>query len=185
LRLCKNGWESYKCSPTSIAYDFRIKSVKNRSTRAMEVSKVCEEVKLSYKPKVKASERPKVKCSEDIYRLLKEHVFNAETIEYRESVKVILLNCGGHVLGFHTISDGGVTESVVDVKIIMQVALLANAYSIILAHNHPSGGVRPSRNDDFLTEKVRKCCQLMDIKFLDHLIITEEEYYSYADEGRI
>ncbi|MDR1092087.1 MAG: DNA repair protein, partial [Prevotella sp.] len=73
----------------------------------MEVFKVCEEVKLSYKPKVKASERPKVRCSQDIYRLLKEHVFDAEIIEYRESLKVVLMNCAGGVLGFHSISDGG------------------------------------------------------------------------------
>ncbi|MDR1201574.1 MAG: JAB domain-containing protein, partial [Tannerellaceae bacterium] len=138
----------------------------------MEVSKVCEEVKLTYKPKVKASERPKVKCSQDIYQLLKEHVFDEETIEYRETLKVILMNCGGHVLGFHTISAGGTTECCADVRVILQVALLTNANGIILTHNHPSGNAYPSHNDDFLTEKVRKCCQLMDIKFLDHLIVT-------------
>jgi DNA repair protein RadC len=151
----------------------------------MKVLKVCEEIKLSYKPKVKASERPKVKCSDDICRLLKEHVFDAETIEYRETLKVILLNCAGGVLGFHTISEGGTTESIADVKVIFQVALLANAHSIILAHNHPSGTLHPSYADDLLTEKVKQCCRLMDIKLLDHLIVTAESYYSYADETRL
>jgi DNA repair protein RadC len=151
----------------------------------MEVLKVCEEIKLAYKPKVKASERPKVRCSDDIYQLLKEHIFDAETIEYRESVKVVLLNCAGGVLGFRTISEGGTTESIVDVKVILQVALLTNAHSIILAHNHPSGSACPSHADDLLTEKVKQCCRLMDIKFLDHLVVTSERYYSYSDEGRI
>ena len=67
----------------------------------------------------------------------------------------------------------------------MREALLRRAVSIVLCHNHPSGSVRPSRHDDLLTDRVSKACEIMGIRFMDHLIITDGKYYSYSDEGRI
>ncbi|MDH6535620.1 DNA repair protein [Parabacteroides sp. 52] len=143
------------------------------------------EVKLTYKSKVKASERPQIRCSQDIYKLLKDSVFDSDTIEHHESLKVVLLNRAGKVLGFHTVSVGGTSECTADTKIIMQAAILGNANAIILSHNHPSGNMSPSPQDDLLTEKLSKVCKLMGMSLLDHIIVTTENYYSYADEGRI
>ncbi len=150
----------------------------------MKTLQACE-VKLTYQSKVKASERVQIKCSKDIYNFLIESVFDRSTIEHHESLNVILLNKAGKVLGVHTVSIGGTGECSVDIKIIMQSAILSNATGIILSHNHPSGNLKPSTQDNTLTQKVSKVCKLMEIKLLDHIIVTTEGYYSYADEGVI
>ena len=145
--------------------------------------KVCE-VKLTYKSKIKASERKQILSSTDAYSILLS-VFEAETIQYREFFKVILMNKANRVLGICPISEGGINETSADIRIIMQAAILGNASGIILAHNHPSGNTKPSLQDDQITQKIREISQLIGITLLDHLIITDESYYSYADEGRI
>ncbi len=81
------------------------------------------------------------------------------------------------------VSQGGITGTVADPRIILQAALMAGAVSLILPHNHPSGSLTPSRQDDELTKKIKGAATYFDIKVLDHVIITEEEYYSFADEG--
>ena len=88
-------------------------------------------------------------------------------------------------MGCSTISEGGITNTLADVRMIMQGALLTNATAMILAHNHPSGSTRPSRQDDELTRKIVAAANLMDIQVNDHIILTSEEFYSYCDEGRI
>lgn len=151
----------------------------------MDTTYQVSEVKLTYKNKVKTSERPVVKSSRDIYKLLINSVFDSETIDYRESLKLILLNRAGCVLGVHTVSEGGLAETSADIRIILQAAILGNASGIILSHNHPSGNLNPSVQDDLLTQRLHKAAKLMDISLLDHIIVTSEGYYSYADEGRL
>lgn len=155
------------------------------STDNMDTIYQVSEVKLTYKNKVKLSQRPMIKSSKDIYTLLVGRIFDSEIMEYRESLKVVFLNRVGKVLGFHTVSIGGTGECSADIKIIMQAAILANATGIILSHNHPSGNLKPSAQDDLLTQKVSQVCKLMEIAFLDHIIVSSESYYSYADEGRL
>jgi DNA repair protein RadC len=87
------------------------------------------------------------------------------------------------VLGYCQISSGGLSGTVADVRIIMQAALKSNACSIILSHNHPSGNLIPSEADKDLTKKIREAGKFLDIPALDHLIITSETYFSFADEG--
>ena len=131
------------------------------------------EVQLSYKSNVKSSTRYKINSSLDVY-------------EYKESFKVVLLNQSNKVLGIVPISEGGISATYVDVRLILQAALLANATQVILAHNHPSGSMKPSTLDDVLTEKVRKVAELMEIHVADHIILSpEKEYYSYHDEGKL
>ena len=142
------------------------------------------EVKLSYKTKQKASERPKVLSSESVYKVLL-NCFDADTIEFREYFKVLLLNRANRVLGVFNVSEGGISETVVDIRLILQSAILSNASGIILSHNHPSGNIQPSKADDMITNRIKSACELMNINVLDHVIITSESYYSYADEGRI
>jgi DNA repair protein RadC len=142
------------------------------------------EVRLTYKSKVKPSERPKVIDSRTSYEILL-NAFDPETVELRESMKMLLLNRANRVLGIMDISDGGISETVTDVRLIMQCAILTNASAIILCHNHPSGDLIPSAQDAAATFKVKKACEIMNIELLDHIIITPESFYSFADEGRL
>ena len=142
------------------------------------------EVGLVYRNQVPKKDRIQILDSSMAYKVLKES-FSDETIDYRETFKVLYLNNNCHVLGCSTISEGGITNTMADVRLILQGALLTNATGMILAHNHPSGSTRPSRQDDALTRKVTEAANLMDIRVNDHIILTSEEYYSYNDEGRI
>ena len=148
------------------------------------VLKVCD-VKLTYKTKVKSSERPVIVLAEDVYRLLIDYVYDKEIIQYKECLKLILLNKAGKLLGVAHISEGGIDETSADIRIIMQAAILGNASSIILTHNHPSGNLKPSTVDNLLTERVKNAAKLFNITLLDHIIVTDSGYYSYLDEGRI
>jgi len=137
------------------------------------------EVKLTYESK----NRKKIKAdtSAKAYVLM---MTNWEQIEYRESFKVLLLDVTKQALGINTVSMGGLSEAQVDVRMIMQAALLAKADGIVCVHNHPSGNVKPSIEDDIVTVKVIQACKTMGIELVDHLIIAPCGYYSYADEGR-
>jgi len=140
------------------------------------------EVELVYHSKVKAADRPKVITAEDAYRILLDH-WNKETIELLEEFKVMLLNCSGNLLGIYDLSKGGISATFVDSRLIYAAALKAAASSIILAHNHPSGELKPSRADETLTLKIAEGCKLLELKVDDHLIITPEHYFSFANEG--
>jgi DNA repair protein RadC len=146
---------------------------------------VCD-VKINYTPKIKPSERPKITRPEDIYRLLMENgVFDPASIEHREFFKILLLNSANRLLGITHLSEGSINKAVIDVRFVMQAAILANATGIVLCHNHPSGNLQPSMQDDRITEKIKVACGIFDISLADHLVISSESYYSYADEGRI
>jgi DNA repair protein RadC len=140
------------------------------------------EVELVYSTKVKPSNRIKISSSKDAYEILNQ-TWNVNTIELREEMKVILLNNWHKVLGIYNVSHGGITGTVADPKLIFAAALKANATGIILAHNHPSGNSQPSQADIGLTRKCKEIGELLDIKILDHMIMTTEGYYSFADEG--
>src|SRR6187551_365 len=140
------------------------------------------EVELIYKSKVKASERPQVIHSKDVYEIFKQS-WDENKIDFIEQFKIMLLNRSNRVLGIYEVSTGGITGTVADPRVIITAALKANAVSIALAHNHPSGSIRPSRQDEELTQKIRNAATFLDIKVIDHVIITTESYYSFADEG--
>jgi len=137
------------------------------------------EVKVSYAYKQLG---PTITSSRDAFNLL---VDAWQDIDYCESFMVVLLNRGNRVLGISRISVGSVSGTVADPKKIFQTALTANASSIILAHNHPSGQTRPSANDNVVTRKCTEAGKFLDLPVLDHVILTREGYYSYADEGAL
>lgn len=139
------------------------------------------EIEIIYHPKYKMSERPQVSNSQDIYDIL--FPVWGVSLRHYETFNVLLLNNANKVLGIKRISTGGVNSCLADPKIIFQAAIAANASSIILAHNHPSGNLKPSQADLQLTTKIKEAGRLLDITCLDHLIITDEGYYSFADEG--
>lgn len=142
------------------------------------------EMGITYKTKVKCADRTKITNSQDAYKLLRP-TYDDGTIEHKEYFKILLLNRANKVLGYSQISEGGITETSVDVRIILQMAILSNATCIILSHNHPSGNTKPSMQDRQLTERIVKATRLLDITVTDHIILTEESYYSFADEGEI
>lgn len=120
--------------------------------------------------------------SSDVQNLLKQ-VFDTDTIEHREEFYVLLLNQQNKVLGINKIATGGISAVMVDYRIIFQVALKTNACNIILTHNHPSGNLKPSKADIDLTREVKRAGEFLKINVLDHVIMTKEAYYSFADEG--
>jgi DNA repair protein RadC len=140
------------------------------------------EVQLIYKSKLPASQRKKITCSRDAYDLLLKN-WNSDTVEYCEEFKILLLNRSNAVLGIIAASKGGISGTVTDVRIILQAALKSNASGLIVCHNHPSGNLNPSESDTKITQKIKEAGNIMDIQLLDHLIINDEDYYSFADNG--
>ena len=153
-------------------------------TMNLSVLSTVSEVELVYKSKVKPTERPKVKTPGDCYQLLLQ-TWDENRIEFVEQFKVILMNRAHRVLGIYDLSTGGVNATVADVKLVFMAALKANACNLVLSHNHPSGNLKPSMADERLTSKIKAAGALLEIEVLDHLIITPEGYYSFADEGMI
>lgn len=138
------------------------------------------EIQVSYH--TPASERQKIISGEKAFEVLL-NCWDKDTLELQEEFKILLLNRANEVLGIYQMSKGGITGTVVDVRLIFSVALKCNATGIIIAHNHPSGTLKPSDADISLTKKIKKCSEFMDIALLDHLIVTKYNFYSFANEG--
>lgn len=126
-------------------------------------------------------EKPKITSSQDAYQC----IYSSMQDLNHEEFKILLLNRNNRVVKIETISTGGVAGTVVDPKIIFKRALDVHASSIILAHNHPSGNLHPSKADIDITKKIVQAGNTLEIKVLDHLIISEKGYYSFLDEGLI
>ena len=142
------------------------------------------EIDIVYKRKVncKVSERPLIKTSTDIYEIL-FHYWDDGKIELLEEFKVLFLNRSNRVLQIFSASSGGITGTVADPRLILATALKLGACSMVLAHNHPSGSLKPSKADEELTHKIKYAAQFHDIRVLDHVIVCSDSYYSFADEG--
>ena len=140
------------------------------------------EITIGYSRKLKSSERIKITDSTDANNVLRNIFHSLEHVEY---FYIICLDRANQVLGFHQVSKGGLSGTVTDVRVIFQVAIKSNSSGIILAHNHPSGNLQPSDADLKLTKKIKEAGSLLDIKVLDHLILSEESYLSMADESLI
>lgn len=147
------------------------------------INQKVSEIEVVYRNKVRLSERCKIHRSTDCYDLLLK--VWSDKIDYCEQFYILLLNRSNTVLGISKISEGGISGTVVDPKKIFQVALKANASNLILAHNHPSGSLKPSEADERITKKLKSAGEFLEITVLDHLIITSEGYYSFADDGQL
>lgn len=112
-------------------------------------------------------------------------IFNADTMLWTEESAMICLNRANEVIGYFKVSSGGTASTIMDAKVIFTQALQAGAHSIILAHNHPSGNTKPSDQDIELTKQLVKGAQLLDMRVLDHIILTDKSHSSMADEGYI
>ena len=146
--------------------------------KAITIIAACELGKRRQHEKVK--ERKKITTSKDIYEYMHPMMQDLNT----EEAWVLLMNQNFKLIKSARISRGGITETSVDVRIIIKEAVLANATVIALCHNHPSGNSEPSAEDNRITEKVRMACKTMRLHFLDHVIVTDGGYYSFHDNGR-
>lgn len=126
-------------------------------------------------------ERKVMRCSKDIY--LHFHPLMCDLAI--EECWALMLNQANKVISTYRVSTGGLSCALVDVRCLLREALLRRATSLALCHNHPSGNIHPSMDDDRLTEKIRKSSIMMDIRFIDHIVLTDGTYYSYADEGKL
>ena len=126
-------------------------------------------------------ERPAILSSRDVYQCLHPLMCDLPT----EECWVLLLNQANKLIDKVKVSTGGLSATAVDVRCILREALMKRASAIALCHNHPSGSIRPSREDDLLTKQVAQASECMNIRLVDHVILTDGAFYSYADEGRI
>ena len=140
------------------------------------------EVSLRYKSEISIEECPAVTSPEEAVKILRE-IWEEETLQLREEFVVLLLNNAKKCLGWCKISSGGTTATIVDPASVFQVALLANATSIILAHNHPSGVLETSQADKALTKRIKKSGNMLGIKVEDHIILTAEDSISMKAHG--
>ncbi|MGM0634547.1 MAG: RadC family protein [Bacteroidota bacterium] len=126
-----------------------------------------------------ALRRPKIGSSEDVFQVMQSLIGELE----HEEFWMLMLNNSNKIIAKHKISKGGITGTLVDIRLVFKKVIEVGAVSIVLAHNHPSGTLRPSRPDQQITDKLKKAGEVLDVKILDHLIITTNSYFSFADEG--
>ncbi|WP_273565866.1 JAB domain-containing protein [Maribacter halichondriae] len=142
------------------------------------------EIKISYKNNGSRNQL-KINDSRDANKIIMDS-WDRDSIELYESFKVVFLNNGNIVKGICTFSIGGLTGTMVDIRLIFATALKSLSTAIILTHNHPSGVIIPSKADIQLTKRIVKAGNLLDIRVLDHIIVTPHgSFYSFANEGRI
>jgi DNA repair protein RadC len=142
------------------------------------------ELSIEYRTKVKPRDRPKVLSAHDAYVVFQKS-WNEHTIDLMEEFKVLFLNNGNRVLGICSFSIGGITGTCTDIRLVYGAALKLCACGIIICHNHPSGSLKPSNADKQLTEQFRAAGKLLDIRLLDHLLISSGGYYSFEDKGAL
>lgn len=138
------------------------------------------EIKVSFSHENKV--RTTIKDSSDAHMAFSS-IWNYSTIELLEEFKVIYLNRRLEVLGAYHLSKGGISQTVADPRLIFSIAMKSNASSILVAHNHPSGNLKPSDSDIKLTRKLKAIGELMEIMVSDHLILTKDDFFSFADKG--
>jgi len=150
-----------------------------------EFNNLVSEVEITYINKIPSSERVKISNSEDCVSVFKSISRYNLNLPLYECFYAMYINRATKVLSVMLISEGGTCGTFVDIKKVLAPAILQNASGIILSHNHPSGNTEPSESDKDLTNRIVKSASLMGIKILDHVILTEESFYSFADNGLI
>jgi DNA repair protein RadC len=144
------------------------------------VPEIIAEVQITYSSKVKACDRFRVTGSKDAEKAFRSIWPSYEHIEF---IYMLMLNRQNQLLGCHQISKGGMTGTMVDVRVVFQVALKSCTTSIIVAHNHPSGNLDPSDADKKITRQLKEAGAILEIQLIDHLILTEAGFLSLADQG--
>ncbi len=143
------------------------------------------EIKISYKDRVTSDKWVKIKGSQSAAAFIYDY-WDKSTIEVHESFKVLLLNNANKVKGVFELSKGGITGTLVDLRVLLAVIVKSLSVAIILTHNHPSGTLKPSSTDKTITNKIKTATALFDVRVIDHIIITPNgDYFSFADNGLV
>lgn len=141
------------------------------------------EIQISYREKVRTAKSQAIKNSDDAAKVIYKN-WDIGTIGLHESFKILLLNNSNKIKGIYQLSSGGITGTLVDIRILFAIILKTLSVGVILVHNHPSGKLLPSETDKNLTKKINKAADLFDVKVLDHLIIAPNgSYFSFSDNG--
>ena len=158
----------------------------NNPCHALNMTKINQyqisEIKLTYTHKVKVADRPRVTDSETAYQLFRAN-WDDMTINLCEEFKILLLDRNNACMGIVPISKGGVSGTIVDAKLIFAAALKAKSSGIILGHNHPSGNLKASNSDKTLTDSLVQAGHFLSLPVLDHIILGDEDYLSFADKN--
>lgn len=126
-------------------------------------------------------QKVQIKESKIAYEFIQQ--FYGDDIEIFESFFILLLNRNNQTIGYAKISQGGISGTVVDIRLIAKYAVESLCSSVILAHNHPSGNLNPSEQDKNITSKIKDALNMFEISVIDHIILTSESFYSFADNG--
>lgn len=147
--------------------------------KAMQIEAVMEIVRRYGRERL--GERIQIKSANDIFKVMRHEIGNLP----HEEMWVLFCNRSNFITGKMRVSQGGSSATVFDVRTVLRNALHSHAESIVLCHNHPSGNLRPSPNDDAVTRKCRDACKQIDIRFLDHVVVTTDGYFSYHDSTNL
>ncbi len=149
----------------------------------MQALTTVSEIQVSYQPAGKPIH--KISSSKDAYDILMNY-YPQETIHLKEHFVVLYLNNANKVMGVYRLSEGGMTATVADIRIVLGIALKVAARGLIISHNHPSGEIQPSGADKAITKKLKDACLLMDLTLCDHIIVSGNgDYYSFCDAGEM
>lgn len=141
------------------------------------------EIEVSYRYDNALADRPIIKSAEDAIDVLK-NLYHLERISLQEQFVIVFLNRANKVIGSSNLFVGGLTGTVVDIKLVLAIGLKLMASSFIISHNHPSGNIKPSEEDKKITNKLCDASKLLEIQLLDHLVVTPDmKYFSFANEG--
>lgn len=141
------------------------------------------EIEVSYRYDNALADRPIIKSAEDAIDVLR-NLYHLERIGLQEQFVIVFLNRANKVIGSSNLFVGGLTGTVVDIKLVLAIGLKLMASSIIISHNHPSGNIKPSEEDKKITNKLCDASKLLEIQLLDHLVVTPDmKYFSFANEG--
>lgn len=151
--------------------------------KTKDMEQLVNEIQISYREKLSTLQSNSITNSNDVAQLLFK-TWDTDTIGLNECFKILLLNQSNKVKGIYPLSSGGITGTMVDMRILFAIILKTLSVGIILAHNHPSGQLKASEADKQLTKKIQQASLLFDVKVLDHIILAPDgRYYSFADNG--
>lgn len=190
LERVSNGYEIYpEHRPDAVDYletlshvRDRVRMIEEHPVRQSEFITAVNEISLKYHPKPIKNVGTQISDPYEAVKFLMQ-IWEEDTIELKESFYVVALNNAKKVVGYYHLSFGGMTATIVDPAEVMRIALLTNANSILLAHNHPSGNMKPSKADRKLTERIAAAGKIMGIEVDDHIIISAGDYVSMRMEG--
>lgn len=140
------------------------------------------ELTISYK--TKPNNLPILTSPESVYKFIDE-IWDKRIINMQEQFTAVFLNRANKVIGYRVISTGTMSKCIVDIRLLISLALITLADSVIVSHNHPSGNLKPSRQDEAVTQNIKGALNLIETKLLDHVIITDNGYYSFAEDGML